>query len=641
MTAPAPLQPSPSASALAGDTAPSYASGGSADAAPSYAGGAQAVYDSRCARFAAERDRYTAAWNRVANVRLLLFMLAVAALGWGVFQGVSWLLPPGLVLLALFIGFVVWHRRLGRQRSRYAELWAMNNEARKRFARDWAALPVRHTVSAPPGHPYAADLDLFGPASPFQLLDSMGTRMGETLLRDWLLAPAPPAVVRARQVAVAELAPQIDLRDEVALRGRLLGEPKPDPTAFLAWAESPPWLFRYGPLLVLGRVSVALLLILLVANLSNLVAYPFWLIPLAYNSLLWALLAGRVRDSLQSAVAGQGAFARYADAFDVLAAPPFQSPVLQQAQAALTAGGLPAGASLRRLGRRAQLYMPEDYILNIPFQIVGLWNLQVLAALEAWQRVAGGRVRGWLAALGEVEALAALAVLAHDNPDWTFPTLDPAAPALTATALGHPLLAATARVANSVQVGPRGTFLLVTGSNMSGKSTLLRAIGVNLVLAGAGGPVCAAAFSTPPVTLWTSMRIQDSLASGVSYFMAELQRLKAIVDAAGHTQGGDTTFCYLLDEILQGTNTAERQIAARRIISHLVHVGALGAVSTHDLALADAPDMAALAQPVHLREQFTSGPAGPSMAFDYHLRPGLATSTNALRLMQIVGLDVE
>jgi DNA mismatch repair ATPase MutS len=176
---------------------------------------------------------------------------------------------------------------------------------------------------------------------------------------------------------------------------------------------------------------------------------------------------------------------------------------------------------------------------------------------------------------------------------------------------------------------------------MSGKSTLLRALGVNLVLAGAGGPVCAASMRCPPVTLWTSMRVQDSLARGVSYFMAELERLKAVVDAARATRAaGDRTFFYLLDEILQGTNTAERQIAARRIVLHLVGQGALGAVSTHDLTLAAAPDVAAAAVPIHFTETITSDPDSPRMSFDYCIRPGIATSTNALKLMEIVGLDV-
>jgi DNA mismatch repair ATPase MutS len=196
------------------------------------------------------------------------------------------------------------------------------------------------------------------------------------------------------------------------------------------------------------------------------------------------------------------------------------------------------------------------------------------------------------------------------------------------------------RVCNDVTVGPRGTFLMVTGSNMSGKSTLLRAIGVNIVLAGAGGPVCATDLRMPPISLWTSMRVEDSLERGVSFFMAELQRLKKVVDAARESRQKGITLFYLLDEILQGTNTNERQIAARRVIMYLVSQGALGAVSTHDLGLADLPEVAAASRPVHFTEIIKSGPQGPEMTFDYKLRPGIATSTNALRLMEIVGLDL-
>jgi DNA mismatch repair ATPase MutS len=244
--------------------------------------------------------------------------------------------------------------------------------------------------------------------------------------------------------------------------------------------------------------------------------------------------------------------------------------------------------------------------------------------------------------LGQAEALAALATLAHDNPEWVFPTLEPAADTLEAQGLGHPLLPAANRVVNDVAVGPPGTFLLVTGSNMSGKSTLLRAIGVNAVLAGAGGPVCARSLQLPPVALWTTVRVQDSLERGVSFFMAELQRLKLVVDAAREQRerGGPRVF-YLLDEILQGTNTVERQIAARRIIAFLVSTGAIGAVSTHDLALADAPELAGSVRPVHFTDIVGDGVDRPVMSFDYRLRPGVATTTNALRLMELVGLDLD
>ncbi|MCO5246445.1 MAG: hypothetical protein M9927_21965 [Anaerolineae bacterium] len=226
---------------------------------------------------------------------------------------------------------------------------------------------------------------------------------------------------------------------------------------------------------------------------------------------------------------------------------------------------------------------------------------------------------------------------------WVFPqVVESGQQRLAARNLAHPLLLSAAAVGNDVEVDSSGTFLFVTGSNMSGKSTLLRAIGVNSVLAQMGGPVSAAEMQLPPVLVASSMRVQDSLDQGVSYFMAELRRLKAIVDRADQTEARKTRpLLYLLDEILQGTNTSERRVAARQVILHLLRSGAIGAVSTHDLTLADAPDLAVASVPVHLTESFTDGPDGPAMDFDYTLRPGIATSTNALKLMALVGLPLD
>jgi len=263
----------------------------------------------------------------------------------------------------------------------------------------------------------------------------------------------------------------------------------------------------------------------------------------------------------------------------------------------------------------------------------------VQAALDDWQTHAGDKLRGWLEALGEVEALAALAALAHAHPDWAVPEIDPTATKLEAQQAGHPLLPPGVRIDNDVSLGPVGTFMLVTGSNMAGKSTYLRTIGTNVVLAQAGGPVCARSLRMPPVELCTSMRVVDSLERGVSTFLAEVMRLKQVVDVARHASDGERCVCYLLDEILQGTNSAERQIAVRQVIRFLMTRHTIGAVSTHDLALADIPEFGERAQLVHFQETLTQGPHGPVMSFGYSLQPGLATSTNALRLVAMLGLD--
>jgi DNA mismatch repair ATPase MutS len=242
--------------------------------------------------------------------------------------------------------------------------------------------------------------------------------------------------------------------------------------------------------------------------------------------------------------------------------------------------------------------------------------------------------------LGKFEALCSLAGLTADQPQWTMPEVDVSADRLQARGLGHPLLPSETCVANDVEVGPAGSFLLVTGSNMSGKSTLLRAIGVNAALAQAGAPVCAEQFLMPPVTLATSMRIRDSLEAGVSFYMAELMRLKEIVDLArdGDSQKG-RAILYLLDEILLGTNSKERHIAVASVLRHLLHRGTIGAISTHDLDLATSESLDGACRCVHFSETLHDDNSECPMTFDYKLRPGVTTTSNALKLLKIVGLE--
>jgi DNA mismatch repair ATPase MutS len=320
----------------------------------------------------------------------------------------------------------------------------------------------------------------------------------------------------------------------------------------------------------------------------------------------------------------------------------WETPRMQRLHDSLRLSGRDAAAELARLERIvAFAEVRHSPMLHFALQWLFVWDVHVAAALERWRRDAGVHVRGWLESLGEAESLAALGTLSHDNPDWCFPSITEAADEAEALVegerVGHPLLPDGARVPNDVSVGPPGSFLLITGSNMSGKSTLLRAIGANVVLALAGAPVCAARFRTPIVDVRTSIRIQDSLERGISLFMAELQRLRAVVDAARSVPEGKRVL-YLLDEMLHGTNTAERQIAARIVIGHLLAAGAIGAVTTHDLSLASTGELESAARPVHFSEQFDRTDGQTVMTFDYRLRPGLATSANALALLDLVGL---
>ncbi|MBK9713466.1 MAG: DNA mismatch repair protein MutS [Kouleothrix sp.] len=617
------------------------------------------IYRRRCAAYGRQRDIYSRRSGRNGNVSLVLAAAAVILFALWLWRAeLAPLLAAGLLGLA-FVASFVRHGRVDRELRRYAELYAINDEGLLRLRRDWERLPLRlppasHATSQRWSagalersgalsieRATAADLDLLGRASLQHLLGTPATPVGQAVLLDWILAPAPPQEVRARQAAVAELAPLIDFRDQLALCGRLMGPAQPDYERFLRWAERAPWLPRHAWLLWAARLLPLATLGLAAAQLTGLVAAPLWVVPVAIGALLTQTIGRQVDAVVDEVAERQGVFATYADLFEVLEAQPFRAPALRQLQARLAAGQLRADRQMRRLNRLMALVDLRGWMFFYPIQIATLWSAHVLWLLERWQAQAGGSARRWLVALGELEALCALAALAHDNPRWAFPEIaEGGAPLLSAADLGHPLLPPDACVGNDVAVGPPGQYLLVTGSNMSGKSTLLRAIGVNVTLAQAGGPVCAQTMRLPPVALATSMRVQDSLEQGVSYFMAELRRLKMVVEAAEQAADG-RVLLFLLDEILHGTNTAERQIAARRIILHLLGLGAMGAVSTHDLTLAAAPELAARGRPVHFAEQFTRGDAGLEMSFDYRLRPGIATSTNALKLMEMIGLPID
>lgn len=554
-------------------------------------------------------------------------------------------LPFALTAAALigFVALVARHQEVRERERWFTDLAEVSRQGLHRLARHWDAVPARPAPPAAAAHPYAVDLDLYGRASLSQLIGPPGSASGEAVLDGWLLAPAPAPEVAARQAAVRELVPAMDLRDTVAVHGRRTREVRgEDLRRFLAWAESPPWL-RERPWL---RWTAWLLPVLtagaLVLELLAPAAPSFWLLTLGAALALTLGPGRRAHHEFDAAFGREGMFRHYPELLEAVAGHEARSPLLARLHGALTAGAEPA---YRRMGRLRRLMQLADLrysgMLHLPVQLLTMWDFHVLHALERWKEESGRQARGWLEALGEVEALASLAALAHDHPDWCFPEVHENGPAvLEARALGHPLLGAAERVSNDVTVGPPGRFLFVTGSNMSGKSTLLRALGTNVVLAHTGGPACADALRLPPLVVRTSVRVQDSLARGVSYFMAELHKLKEVVDEADRLAGDPHwTLLYLLDEILHGTNTAERQVAARRVIRHLVEGGAVGAVTSHDLELTAGPELASEAVAVHFTERFERSADGrPRMSFDYRLREGVATSTNALRLMELVGL---
>ena len=604
-----------------------------------------AVYAERAERFDGEAAERLGTVRVYGRLRLAVFAAAVVG-AWWLFAsergGAAWWLLAGA---AVVFAVLVVRQRAARRRMRRSELMAdFNREGIARVERRWADLPSAPGSSAARDHDYAVDLDLYGHASLLQLLGVCGTAPGWKTLQAWLLRGADSDRIALRQEAVREMAGALDFRDRLAAEGRLVASGASETTdaptkRFLRWAEGEFWLRQRRWLRIAS-------LLLAPVNVAAITLFSLGAVPtpaLAWPLMISALVLLPRRKAMHSAFAeaddGESGVRRYGPLLEHLHGAALQSRYAVAIRQRLgTGAGVaqnPRAAheeitTLRRLLDMADVR--RSPLFHIPLALVLHWDVHVLAALERWKARSAHRVHDWLNTVGEAEALAAFAALAADHPDWTMPVLDPGSRTVRARALGHPLLATGICVRNDVEIGPADSFLLVTGSNMSGKSTLLRAVGINAVLAQAGGPVCAEELRMPPLRVVTSMRVDDSLAEGLSYFMAGLRRLKMVVDAAR----ADSRTLYLLDEILQGTNSAERRIAARTVLRHLLETDAIGAVTTHDLSLADADDLVARAVAVHFTESVGDGAEG--LTFDYRLRPGIATSTNALKLLEMAGL---
>lgn len=598
-------------------------------------------YREREERFRAGRLAADGRSRRLAHARLAAF-LALAVLLWltpRAAPGQRAFPAAGAALAALgFVILVGWHGRVRREERRLAALEKVNRESGSRVEYDWAGLPAS-AGPALPDHPYAGDLDIFGAVSLWRLLGVVSSSPGRPILRGWLLAPAPPAVVGERQAAVAELAPLTDLRDALTIGARAAGSvTEADLERFTSWCERAPWLSGRRWLIWLSRLIPAATLLLIVLGAQRVVSPFAWAVPAASGLLLGLWFRAYLGETLRDTGARATALNSYSTLFALIGEAKLAAPRLRELARPFEAEAGDAAGRMRGLQRLMELaelrYSP---MMHAVVHGLTLWDFHVVAAIERWRAEAGVHAREWLRSLGEIESLAAIATLKADNPSWVFPELDEEGPArFEAAGLGHPLIAPAVRVTNDTVVGPPGTALLITGSNMSGKSTLLRAIGLNAVLAQVGAPVCATALRLTPLRPYTSMRIQDSIAAGLSFFMAELTRLKALVDASRIR--GEPALLYLLDELLQGTNSAERQVAARTVIGHLLVQGAIGAVTTHDLELAGEPPLSTAARQFHFTETVSPDADGAAMTFDYRLRPGPATSVNALKLMEMIGL---
>jgi hypothetical protein len=588
-------------------------------------------YRKRLDRWQSEHSRNELLHRRLGNARLAsgLLLVAVAAISLGAGRiSPWWLLLPIVALTVL----VVIHDRVDRALRKAARGIAYYERALARLEDRWIGAGNQGERFRDPGHVFADDLDLFGRGSLFELLSTARTRMGERVLAGWLLTPGEPAEVAARQESIKELRPGVDLREEIALMGDDLRAALDDQRLGV-WGTEPAVLFFPGARWVALVLAIAAVVTASTVLLEWTSLVPFLFVVLA--ELIFMMATNRATGQVAESVGTPAHELRLiALLLERLEREPFSSPALAAMRSRLLVDGTPATRQIQRLVR---LVDRLDWARNLFFRLPAaalVWMPQFAIAIEKWRSRYGPHVAEWVAAIGEFEAMSSLACFAYERHDAVFPELaDSSERFYDAAGLTHPLIPAAEAIANDVKLGVDIRLWIISGSNMSGKSTLLRAVGLSVVLAWAGAPVTAGRLRLSRLRLGASMRTSDSVTDHRSRFYAEISRLKDVVDLARSGQ----PLLFLLDELLSGTNSHDRRLGAQALLLGLVERGAIGLATTHDLALAEiAEQLNGRAINVHFEDHLEGG----EIRFDYHLRPGVVAKGNALELMRAVGLDV-
>jgi hypothetical protein len=584
-------------------------------------------YSQRLAEHTARLAHLDKLHARFGSMRLLIgaLFLLVAWMCWGPLAiALPWLCLP----VGGFIAALVYHQRVRTRRTQCHRAVLLYQDGLGRIQDQWIGKGTTDQRFATMHHIYADDLDLFGPDSLYQLLCAARTQMGENILAAWLLAPADIETIRARHASIIELRDRLNLRESLAIEGDTVRIDL-HPQVLDDWGRAPNRLGRSWI-----RLAAPLLAGLALAAIA---AWAVWgvLFPLLAVILIEAALLYALREPIRAAISTvENAFEDLKGLsilLNRLETERFDSAPLLALQLKLSSRSLRASAAISKLATIVNFVEARRNPLLAPFMLLLMYPLQTAMAAERWRGAHGANIHAWLETLGEFEALVSLARYAYEQHLDPFPQFVEGAPAFKAAQLGHPLIPASARVCNDVDISGKTRVLLVSGSNMSGKSTLLRTIGINTVLAMAGAPVRAKSLQLAPLQVGACIRINDSLHEGSSRFYAEITRLRQLFEPM------TLPLLFLLDELLQGTNSADRRVGAQGLIRALIRRGAIGLISTHDLALTEIAGLEAGAvENVHFQDELVDG----KLKFDFKLQSGIVTKSNGIELMRSIGLDV-
>jgi hypothetical protein len=603
----------------------------------------RAAYDERLTGHRGESAALRSRERAMSLARIVFFFAAVAI---AIVHFSAWIVIP----IVGFIALVVAHDRLIRRRRRSDAAARFCERGIERLSGEWQGKGFDGSGFVAEHHLFAADLDLFGKGSIYELLCIAATAAGRATLARWLLHPGDvtAAEARERQAAVEELRERVDLREEIFVVAAEVAseveEAKLDEwsrgAAVLGGGERIAAMVITALTVLASAIGIPSIVSRFV-NLTNpgtmaphspLESLPF-LAMIVVVSLFARRLSSRVAIIVGAVERREPALALLAGLLAILerqSSNAFNAPRLVALRAALERDGVPASRQIERLRKLVSLLDARRNQFFAPFALLLLWTTNIAFSIERWRTESGPEIIAWIDSIGEMEALLSLSTFAFEHPAFVMPEIAGGEALFDGDAIGHPLIPDDRRVANDIRIGGNLRLLIVSGSNMSGKSTLLRAIGVNTLLALAGAPVCASRLRVSPMSVGASISLKDSLQEGASRFYAEILRIRDIL-------GTPPPLLFILDEVLGGTNSHDRRIGAEAIVRSLVARGAIGLATTHDLALAQiADELAPHAANVHFEDHIENG----QVMFDYRMRPGVVAKSNALELMRAVGIEV-
>ncbi|MCG4572474.1 DNA mismatch repair protein [Clostridium cochlearium] len=573
--------------------------------------------------------------NFLSALRMIIFILGVLCVSivYYKYNNYYMIILSMMVFIGIFIYLAIKHQKVINNKEIVDKIVYLNDKSIKRLDGKWRDFQDTGEEYIKEDHNYSKDLDIFGRSSIFQYLNTTTTYMGRNQLKSSLENPNYNInEIYERQEAIKELSKYIGWRQRIESEGlRTFSNNNVD--ELIKWGKKRNDIYSNAIVILLCYLVPLFTITVIILYFMKYVNYHIPILFMIMQGIILKIKKDERDNTLKLVYKYKKIISSYYNMLDLIGKKQFKSKYLKKLKFnIISEKSNIALEGINNLIKITTLISDRSNMLYLLINVTLLWDYQCMILLERWNKKYGNELEKWLYTIGKVEEISSLSIIAHDNPEWIMPKFNENYLVIKAKSMGHPLLGKE-RVCNDFELGQKEKILLITGSNMSGKSTLLRTVGVNLILAYIGSPVCAKEFYCTPMNIYTCMRVSDNLEKNISSFYGEILRIKKLIEGV---KTGKPIF-FLLDEIFKGTNSLDRHTGAEILINKLSEENVLGIVSTHDLELGDLEKSNSKVGNFHFREYYKNN----KIYFDYKLRQGISTTRNALYLMKMAGIEVD